>query len=190
MPSIGAISVHCRGFESLLMPYLWPKGHYFLVPLCACTSPGRKFDHLKTLTSPIYENCRRQSLPQNRKSKTDKFFKRGFWEVFEIGDFGFLPNSSVGRKPKPQKRRTMENRCFGNFGGFGFRFFGRFGRRHFSYMRAVRPVLMVSDFRERWNRISVFEIQFQKWILWILPFSISKVHFVRKCAWGYNSRER
>ena len=93
------------------------------------------------LTSPIYENCRRQNLPQNRKSKTDNFFKRGFWEVFEIGGFGFLLISTCGKETKTSK---MKNRWKTDvleiLEVLVFAFLVAFGRRHFSYMCAVRGI--------------------------------------------------
>ena len=119
-------------------------------------------------------------LPQNRKSKTDNFFKRGFWEIFEIGGFGFLPNSSVGRKPKSQKWKTDGKSMFWKFWRSCFRFFG-----HFSYMCAVKSVPVPSEYKLQIKKQELFDFRFcrvqnreKK-----TKFGVNFVFFFLFCTW-------
>ena len=54
-----------------------------------------------------------------------------------------------------KNEKPMENRCFGNFGSFGFRFFGRFWTSTFFVY--VRCELSAENKRKRDTRLREFE---------------------------------
>ena len=95
------------------------------------------------LTAIIYEKCRRQNRPKNRKkSKTSNFSKSGLGEVFEIGGFDFLPIRGVGKKTKTSKTKNRwKIDVLEIFEVLVFGFLVGFRCRHFSY---IRPFLIAS----------------------------------------------
>ena len=84
-----------------------------------------------------------KTYPKTENRKPINFSK----EVFEIGGFGFLPISTCGKETKTSK---MNNRWKTDvleiLEVLVFAFLVAFGRRHFSYMCAVRLILTASRF--------------------------------------------
>ena len=68
-------------------------------------------------SSPIHENCRVKTYP-----KTQNFSERFLRSEVLV----FYPTRVWEGNRNLKNEKPMENRCFGNFGGFGFRNIGRF----------------------------------------------------------------
>ena len=109
------------------------------------------------------QNCsrhERNTYPKTKNRKPITFSKEVFERLLKSEVLVFFPTRVWEGNQNLKNEKPMENRCFGNFGGLLFAFLVAFGRRHFSYMCAVRSVSVPSEYKLQIKKQELFDFRF------------------------------